>query len=300
VSSQGILLLPPLAFLKLSDILVESDAAGLISIHLYIRRFLLVTFAPSGELPAVLDAHLHMTHYRECTFPDTWYYFTNAATPDEWQLIDQITSEKVFPFYGIHPECGPGPIDDLGWENKLKSLNEMAQEKAVGIGECGIDKRYYDTFSKHEQIELCRRQIETAKQLKRPLSLHQVHASDTLFALIRELNPQIPWIMHGFFGYPEMAREILDLGGYISVGPDLLRSAKRAAMTLSYIPSDRLLLETDWPYTYTPPDWDTSSYAALLFRWYQEAAALRSIDIDRMIDIVLSNGKIFTDFKTHW
>lgn len=232
-------------------------------------------------------------------FPETWSYFTNSATPDEWQLIDQIASDRVFPFYGIHPECGPGPIDDLGWDRRIEQLRDLDSDKPAGIGECGIDKRYYDTFSKHEQIQLCRRQITAAQKTGRPLSLHQVHASQLLLDLIHELDIDIPWMMHGFFGSQETARQILDLGGYISLGPNLMRSPKRLISLAAYIPSDRLLLETDWPYTFIPKAWDLSAYHDILFRWYETVAGVRGIDTRSLIDIVLTNGKIFTDFPAH-
>lgn len=263
------------------------------------RSYVLVTFTHSGDYQPVLDAHLHLTHHTEHAFPGSWYFFTNSATPDEWQLVDRIASDRVFPFYGIHPECGPGPIDDLGWEHKIEQLRGLNPDKPAGIGECGIDKRYYDAFSKHEQIQLCRRQITAAQKTGRPLSLHQVHASQLLLDLIRELDIDIRWMMHGFFGSPETARQILDLGGYVSLGPNLLRSPKRMDSLAAYIPSDRLLLETDWPYTVIPKQWNISAYPAILLHWYETLAVRRGIDTDSLIDIVLTNGKIFTDFTAH-
>jgi Tat protein secretion system quality control protein TatD with DNase activity len=170
----------------------------------------LVTFTDESELPALLDAHLHMTHQTAAGYPKHFCYFTNSATPDEWQLVAQLASNRILPFIGIHPECGPGPIDDIGWEENLRDLKRHAATLKVGIGECGIDKRYYSTFSKREQTRLCEFQLHIAEKLQIPISLNQVHANDTLFYLIKQVPLSALWIMNGFFGSLDTARQVLD------------------------------------------------------------------------------------------
>jgi len=254
-----------------------------------------ITFSSEYEYPSLLDAHVHLTHSPKTIFPKEFFYFTNAATPDEWSTILSIDSSYILPFLGIHPECGSGPIDDIGWENNLQELRKTALNRSIGIGECGIDQRYYTFFSKLEQLELLISQIKIAQDTMSPLCLHQSHAMESVIAMVKEQQITIPWIMHGFFGSIQTAKHILDLHGYISISPNLLRSKQKVQDLLSYIPPDHILLETDYPYTYIPTMWQGYSYGQLLFSWYQTIADTQSIDIERLIDIVHTNGKIFTN-----
>ena len=49
----------------------------------------------------------------------------------------------------------------------------------------------------------------------------------------------MPWIIHGFRGKPQLAQQLLNKGFYISLGE------KFNPETVSIIPVDRLLFETD-------------------------------------------------------
>lgn len=260
----------------------------------------MVTFSQSNAYPCLLDAHVHLTHNLEHPYPSEFYYFTNSATPDEWSFITDIASEHVFPFLGIHPECGPGPMDDIGWEHNLDILKTITDSSSIGIGECGIDSRYYPMFSKQEQISLLEAQIAIAVSTESPMSIHQVHATESLLSIIKEQAGDIPWIMHGFFGSRQTAKRILDMGGYISLSPNLLRSKNKLKDLLSYLPDEYLLLETDFPYTYIPAIWKDLPYGELLHTWYRVVATERVIDIDRLIDIVLNNGSVFTNKSPDW
>ncbi|MGM0432187.1 MAG: TatD family hydrolase [Spirochaetota bacterium] len=254
----------------------------------------MVTFSHTSQFPALLDAHLHLTHASSVEYPDHFHYFTNSASPDEWPSVAELTSDNILPFFGIHPECGPGPIDDLGWETSLYELSQVAVTYPAGIGECGIDNRYYDTFSKSQQISLCRAQIETAARLHRPLTLHLVDRSEDLLKLIEENTPASPWIMHGFTGSLKTARRVLDLGGSLSIGPELMMSPEKLLQITRFIPDKQLLLETDYPYTWLTPDWSAYSYEQILYQWYCKVAEIRSRSVSSLVQTVLENGAVFS------
>jgi TatD DNase family protein len=66
-----------------------------------------------------------------------------------------------------------------------------------------------------------------------------VKAYSEIMALKRELRPMQPWIIHGFRGKPELARQLLCADFYISLGERFNPAAA------AVIPADRLLVETD-------------------------------------------------------
>lgn len=258
----------------------------------------MVQFTTQQEFPALVDIHVHLTHSGNTQFPDHFTYLTNSASPDEWSQVLQLSCDRCFPFLGIHPECGPGPIDDIGWLNALGELKHFARSGTIGIGECGIDKRYYQDFSKQEQLKLLVNHLRIAEETNSPLCLHQVRATGSLLSIICEHHIAVPWIMHGFTGSVQSARTILQHNGYLSLGPSLMRNQDRLKELTAFIPEDRLLIETDFPYTPIPQMWKQYSYAEILFAWYLQIAEQKGVDIDRLIDIVHTNGTVFTNKQT--
>ncbi len=255
----------------------------------------MVSFSQYQELPPLLDSHIHLTHATNGTYPEHFRYFTNSASPDGWSSILAVDHKSVFSFLGIHPECGSGPIDDIGWEKHLRNLEGLVKKGTMGIGECGIDNRYYQSFTKFEQYQLLLSQMKIAEKYMRPITLHNVHAAEMIISLLKKERLSTKFMLHGFYGSRQTAKRLLDLGGFLSISPNLLRSEEKFKQLVSYIPTDRILIETDYPYTYIPSEWEDYSYAEVLYTWYDTIAQVRAIDIHTLLDIVLSNGTIFTN-----
>ena len=83
-----------------------------------------------------------------------------------------------------------------------------------------------------------------ADDLAKPLIVHIVGAYDNLYDVQREVmrrnGGRTPlWIIHGFRGRPELARQLLDHGMYISMG------IRHNPTAIAVIPRDQLLAETD-------------------------------------------------------
>jgi TatD DNase family protein len=134
---------------------------------------------------------------------------------------------------GIHPWHAGSATDVL-----VGQLRDDARRDCVrAIGETGIDRLYVDILPR--QIELTRLHIALSEELRKPLVLHVVKAYSEIMALKRELRPMQPWIIHGFRGKPELARQLLCADFYISLGERFNPAAA------AVIPADRLLVETD-------------------------------------------------------
>lgn len=135
---------------------------------------------------------------------------------------------------GVHPWDTSAP--DL--DKKLALLNADGRlPEVVAIGEAGIDK--LRGASVEVQTDVLRRHVLISEEVGKPLILHVVKAFPEIIKLKDELRPVQPWIVHGFRGKPELARELARHGFYISLGerfnPD----------SVAVIPRDRLLVETD-------------------------------------------------------
>lgn len=134
---------------------------------------------------------------------------------------------------GIHPWNTP-----LATPQLLATLaTEALRPQIVAIGEAGLDRLQGGPLDR--QIQLFESQVAISERLEKPLIVHCVRAWSELLALHRKLRPRQPWVIHGFRGKPELARQLLDSGLYISLGE------RYNPATLAIIPHDRLLRETD-------------------------------------------------------
>lgn len=136
---------------------------------------------------------------------------------------------------GIHP-WRTAEIDSL--DDVMASIAAKAsKENVVAIGEAGLDRLCGAEMERQKEIFTA--QARLAEQIGKPLVIHCVKAFDVLMALKKELKPQQPWVVHGFRGKPETARQLLDAGISLSFGE------KFNPETLKIVDDDRLYTETD-------------------------------------------------------
>ena len=241
------------------------------------------------------DAHFHSSH-TPC--PDTGepaqtaeegaFYLSCAAGPADWRTL--LKSPGITPYLGIHPE----KIDSR-WTDHLKELRTLLEKNPrAGVGECGVDRRFYKTLPRSLQEEVLSAQIRLAEEFCRPVSLHQVGAPGVLADLLTDLKVKVPMMIHGFNDSQEILQRYLKLGLYISLGPGAHWKKKEFLTTASRIPENRLLLETDWPYISlsqgeAPPE----SYKSCLESHYSLVSRTLGIDITRLAGLVKRNGTLF-------
>lgn len=134
---------------------------------------------------------------------------------------------------GVHPYslCRENTPD----LERLKA--DAAHPEVVAIGETGIDRLKGGPVDR--QIEVLMVHAELSERLEKPLILHIVKGFPEIIALRRGMKPRQRWIIHGFRGKPELARELLRHGFDLSLGERF--NPESAAL----IPDDRLWVETD-------------------------------------------------------
>ena len=145
----------------------------------------------------------------------------------------------------------------------LRLLRALAASpQVVAIGECGLDPlspiRPHGPIGPHgpmppissplTQQELLRYHISLSESLRKPLILHIVKRFPEIIRLKKELKPTRRWIIHGFRGKPELARELLRHGFTLSFGH------RYNPASLALTPPDRLLRETDTMSIPSTPD----------------------------------------------
>lgn len=135
---------------------------------------------------------------------------------------------------GIHPWSTAAHIPD----DDFRLLEEAVDDPRVAaIGECGLDALRGGCAEYQEAV--FRRHVELSERAGMPLIVHCVRRYGRIIELRRELKPLQSWIIHGFRGKPELARQLLAAGFDISLGHDAPPALE------AIIPAGRLFRESD-------------------------------------------------------
>lgn len=152
---------------------------------------------------------------------------------------------ELFASIGIHPNNATGTVDDEF--EKLKNL--LNGKDVVAIGETGLDY-YRDHSLPADQQKLFRKHIELSISTGLPLIIHCREANDDCLRILKEYSQrEIRGVIHCFSSDKIYARKFLDSGFYISfTGPVTYPKANELREAVKFVPTNRLLLETDSPF----------------------------------------------------
>ncbi len=179
---------------------------------------------------------------------------TICTTLNSFEKIKLIINKykNIYGTFGIHPHETKNFTDI----NSKFILNlKRKYKKIIGIGETGLDY-YYNHSSKKIQKKMFIEHIKGALELDIPIIVHSRNAEVDTFDILKseKKNSNLKILMHCFTGSTDFAKKLLDLGCYISVsGIITFKNSNELAATVSYIPIENLLVETDSPYLAPAP-----------------------------------------------
>uniref|UniRef100_A0ACD5V4S2 Uncharacterized protein n=1 Tax=Avena sativa TaxID=4498 RepID=A0ACD5V4S2_AVESA len=206
----------------------------------------------------LFDAHCHLQDpriaaaapslIRAATASGVSRFAVNGTSEKDWHLVKQMAQEHpaVVPCFGLHPWWVPERSPD--WMDSLRRF--LAETPEAAVGEIGLDKGSHGkTIDFGDQVEVFQRQLELAKELEKPVSVHCVRAFGDLLEILKRTGPfPAGVLLHSYLGSAEMVPSLANLGCYFSLSGFLagMKSTKTKKM-LKAIPLDRILLETDAP-----------------------------------------------------
>ena len=189
---------------------------------------------------------------------------------------------------GVHPD------NEVETEPTLADLLHLGSlPRVVGIGETGLD--YYRLAGRsiadmEWQRDRFRTHIRAARELGKPLGIHTRSASDDTLAILREEGEDgsagcAGGVFHCFTETAEVARAALDLGFYISFSGILtFKSAQDIRDVASFVPDDRLLIETDSPYLAPVPFRGKTNNPSLVPYVARQLADIRKCPVEQIAD----------------
>jgi TatD DNase family protein len=224
-----------------------------------------------------------------------------CTTLEEFSAVHALatTYDNFWATAGVHPD------NEGVTEPSLQDLLTRGQlPRVVGIGETGLD--YYRlgerTVADMEwQRGRFRTHIHAARQLEKPLVIHTRSASQDTIGILKEEGEDgsagsAGGVFHCFTETKQVARAALDLGFYISFSGILtFKTAQDLRDVATFVPLDRLLIETDSPYLAPVPYRGKTNNPSLVPYVAKQLAELRQCSIE---EIAEATGRNFdTLFK---
>lgn len=151
---------------------------------------------------------------------------------------------NLFASVGVHPDNA-----DCEEPDEARLLALAAHPRVVAIGETGLDYYWHKDAPEWQRARF-RTHIRAARSCAKPLIIHTRNsAADTLRLMREEGADQVGGVMHCFTETIEVAKLALDLNFHISFsGIVSFKNAEALRDVARFVPSDRLLVETDAPY----------------------------------------------------
>lgn len=214
------------------------------------------------------------------------------------RLNESVEIQKIadqFPFVfcsvGVHPHDAATHVYD-GVKEEIRTLCQ--HPKVVALGETGLDY-YYNNSPKEDQIKSFHTHAQLSKELDLPLIIHTRDADEDTIAVLKD-HPDAYGVFHCFSGTDALARQALEMGYYLSLsGIVTFPKAQALKEIATWVPLDRLLVETDSPFLAPVPHRGKRNEPAFTAHVAQVLSELKGIPLAEVAQTTTDN--FFALFK---
>ena len=214
-------------------------------------------------------------------------------------LLPNVDASTIAPMLELHeqfPDCTRvmmGLQPEEVKEDYMTVLAVMEKELErniyIGVGEVGLDFYWDSTFEK-QQLDAFETQLDWARQLHLPLSIHCRNAFDKMTKILeKKQDGGLRVIMHCFTGTEEEAKIYVDLGFHLGLGGVTTYKNCGVKDFLPRLPLDRIVLETDAPYLAPVPCRGKRNEPAFLVHTAQKIAEILQIPYNELVNAVSAN-----------
>ncbi len=187
------------------------------------------------------------------------------------------------------PEAIKNRFEELAilLEHVDKALS--AKLPLCALGEFGIDRYWNKDTSLHKpEEEMFEMQMLEAQKRNLPVIIHSRDGFEQTLSCIKNVSCSNGVVHCYSYGVKE-AKAFLDAGLYISLAGQVTFKKSELPEVLSYIPLDRLLLETDAPYLAPVPVRGQTNTPILVQHIYEFCAKKLGISSEKLCQIVAAN-----------
>ena len=250
----------------------------------------------------IIDSHCHLDNshlydqlddvVKRSQSKQVKHLLTICTTLESFEIIKLILKKykNIYGTFGIHPH----ETDKYKKVDLKFILNEKKKhKKVIGIGETGLDF-YYNHSDKKTQIISFIEHIHAASKLNIPVIVHSRNAENETYEILKSemKNLKLKVLMHCFTGSKDFANKLLDLNCYISVsGIITFKNSNELADTVSSIPMENLLVETDSPYLEPLPHRGKLNEPSYIIHTVEKLSEIKKTTKDIVINSTTNNFK---------
>jgi len=248
----------------------------------------------------IIDSHCHLDYsklydqlddvIKRASDNQVKYLLTICTTLKSFDRIKLILKKYngVYGTFGIHPHETKDNLN-INSEYIIKIINN--NKKIIGIGETGLDF-YYNYSDKKIQKKSFVEHIHAASSLNIPLIVHSRNAEDDTFDILKneKKNLNLKVLMHCFTGSKSFAKKLIDIGCFISVsGIVTFNNSSELADTISDIPIENLLVETDSPYLSPLPYRGKTNEPSYIIHTVEKLSKIKKVSKNVIMDYTTDN-----------
>ncbi len=209
---------------------------------------------------------------------------------------------EMYAAIGLHPHSSL----ELDIETSGQLLTLSNHEKAVAIGEIGLDYYYLKRSSKYAncpsretQIFCFEQMLDLVLETNLPAIIHCREAEADLLAILRSYKGGMRAVVHCFSGDYDFAEKILDLGFAISVTGTITfkNSNYDTVEAIKKIPLGSLMIETDCPLITPEPYRGKRNEPAYVVEVAKKIAEIKNIPLAQVEDETTKKAKKFFGLK---
>ena len=256
----------------------------------------------------IVDSHCHLDYsslynqlddvIKRAEYNQVKYLLTICTTLKSFETIKLITDkyENIYGTFGIHPHETKKfvHVDKTFILNSKKDNN-----KIIGIGETGLDF-YYNFSEKIIQRKSFIEHINAALELNIPIIVHTREAENDTCEILKSenKNSNLKILIHCFTGSKEFVKKLLDINCYVSVsGIITFNSSTELAETVSFIPIEKLLVETDSPYLSPMPFRGKPNEPSYIIHTIDKLSLIKKMPKKKIISNTTNNFKKLFDIN---
>ena len=256
----------------------------------------------------IVDSHCHLDYsslynqlddvIKRAEYNQVKYLLTICTTLKSFETIKLITDkyENIYGTFGIHPHETKKfvHVDKTFILNSKKNNN-----KIIGIGETGLDF-YYNFSEKNIQRKSFIEHINAALELNIPIIVHTREAENDTYEILKSenKNSNLKILIHCFTGSKEFVKKLLDINCYVSVsGIITFNSSTELAETVSFIPIEKLLVETDSPYLSPMPFRGKPNEPSYIIHTIDKLSLIKKMPKKKIISNTTNNFKKLFDIN---
>lgn len=150
---------------------------------------------------------------------------------------------------GIHPTSinnGKGIT-----EQKLYDL--CSRPEYIAVGETGLDYYWSEDFKSEQQASL-RMHCRVAKEVQKPIVLHNRESTDDLLDIVEEeQDGSLKGVWHSFTGSVDEGKRAIDLGLKLGIGGIFTFKNAGVDQAVAELSIEHMMVETDAPYLAPDP-----------------------------------------------